>query len=192
MPTTRQLMIWLCVMVVVLILMNRYVSENLPLDDNITATTERVAESPPAAVPPETVEAVIASPEVLPEITVLPFASELERDLIRHDDPEASRQSVDQILFFYRRMFGENPVGQNEEITAALLGENNERVAFIPPDSPAIKDGKLIDAWGTPYWFHAHSGQQMEIHSAGPDQELFTADDLPGTDQHQREASAPE
>lgn len=116
------------------------------------------------------------------EITVLPFASELEKDLIRHDNPEASRLAVDHVLFFYRRMFKENPVGQNEDITAALLGANKERAAFIPPDSPAIKDGKLIDPWGTPYWFHAQSGHHMEIHSAGPDRELLTADDLPGTD----------
>jgi hypothetical protein len=126
------------------------------------------------------------------EITILPFASDLETDLIRHDNPEASRLAVDQILFFYRRMFGGNPVGQNEDITAALLGANKERVAFIPPDSPAIKNGKLIDPWGTPYWFHAQSGQEMEIHSAGPDQELFTTDDLPGTDPQQREDSLPE
>jgi hypothetical protein len=185
MPTTRQSMLWLCVIVVVLMVMNRYVAQNRQPDVKIAATSERAVESPPAAASPETVEAVIASPDVLPEITVLPFASELEKDLVRHDNPEASRQAVEQILFFYRRMFRENPVGQNEEITAALLGENKERVAFIPPDSPAIKDGKLVDPWGTPYWFHAQSGQQMEIHSAGPDQQLFTADDLPGTDRDQ-------
>ncbi len=106
------------------------------------------------------------------------FATELERTLIEAENPEAHLQAVDQILFFYRRAFGENPVGQNEDITAALLGANPQRLALLTPGSAAIKDGQLIDPWGTPYWFHPVSGQEMEIRSAGPDRELFTPDDL--------------
>jgi len=184
MPTVRQTLLGLGVLAVTLLVIIQLLPDQPPGEKN-AAPLERADEPPPAAVPDEAVVVtVIAAPDALPEnseITVLPFASELEKDLVRHDDPEASRQAVDQILFFYRRTFGENPAGQNEEITAALLGENKERVAFIPPDSPAIKNGKLVDPWGSPYWFHPLSGQQMEIHSAGPDQELFTADDLPGT-----------
>jgi hypothetical protein len=120
-------------------------------------------------------------PEPLPPpVTVLPIASELATALVRKDDPAASLQAVEQLLFFYKQGFGENPVGQNEDIVAALLGENSKRAAYLPPDCPAIKDGKLLDPWGTPYWFHPVSRKQMEIRSAGPDRELFTSDDLTG------------
>ena len=94
------------------------------------------------------------------------------------ENPEAHRQAVEQVLFFYRRAFGENPVGQNEDITAALLGANPQSLAFLPHGSAAIANGQLVDPWGTPYWFHPLSGQQMEIRSAGPDRELFTPDDV--------------
>jgi len=190
MSTVRQTLIVLglvggVVLLVVLLLSNR-------TDMELTTTSSPHEVTPIVTITPDRSVSVTKPSLEKSEITILPFASELEKDLIQHDNPEASRQAVDQILFFYRRIFKENPVGQNEEITAALLGENKERVAFIPPDSPAIKDGKLVDPWGTPYWFHAQSGQQMEIQSAGPDQELFTADDLPGTDRQQREALPPE
>jgi len=36
----------------------------------------------------------------------------------------------------------------------------------------------LVDAWGTPFFFHQLSGHEMEIHSAGPDKIMWTADDL--------------
>ena len=39
-------------------------------------------------------------------------------------------------------------------------------------------EGELVDAWGTPYFFHQISGSEMEIHSAGPDKIMWTSDDL--------------
>jgi hypothetical protein len=38
--------------------------------------------------------------------------------------------------------------------------------------------GELVDYWGTPFFFHQLSGTEMEIHSAGPDKVMWTADDL--------------
>ena len=71
-----------------------------------------------------------------------------------------------------------NPVGENSEITAALLGDNRLRFAFIRRGHPAInRDGELCDRWGTPFRFHQLSGEQMEIRSAGPDRKFGTADD---------------
>jgi len=105
-------------------------------------------------------------------------ARELSGALLRKEDPTGALQTVEQLLYFYRQGLGENPVGQNEDIVAALLGENPKRAAYLPADSPAIKDGKLLDPWGTPYWFHPVSRDRMEIRSAGPDRELFTSDDL--------------
>jgi hypothetical protein len=72
-----------------------------------------------------------------------------------------------------------NPVGENDEITRALAGQNRLHFAFIAPNHPAINDrGELCDRWGTPFRFHQLSGSQMEIRSAGPDRRFATADDV--------------
>lgn len=71
-----------------------------------------------------------------------------------------------------------NPVGENAEITAALVGGNPGHFGFIPPGHPAINvRGELCDRWGTPFRFHQLSGTQMEIRSAGPDRQFGTSDD---------------
>jgi hypothetical protein len=71
-----------------------------------------------------------------------------------------------------------NPVGENNEITAALTGANSLKLALIPANHPAINaSGELCDRWGTPFVFHQLSGTRMEIRSAGPDRKLYTADD---------------
>lgn len=84
------------------------------------------------------------------------------------------------VINSYRDRFGGNPVGTNPEITAALLGENPKQVNFITPESGlrVNGNGELVDAWGTPFFFHQLSGREMEIHSAGPDRVMWTLDDL--------------
>ena len=77
----------------------------------------------------------------------------------------------------YRTIAGENPVGTNAEIMAAVTG-GNPQATFGPPEGVALNDkGELIDRWGTPYFFHQLSRDQMEIRSAGADKVLWTADD---------------
>lgn len=80
----------------------------------------------------------------------------------------------------YQDRFGENPVGNNSEITAALMGKNPKQVNFITPESGLrVNDqGEMIDAWGTPFFFHALSGKNMEIRSAGEDRKMWTFDDI--------------
>lgn len=80
----------------------------------------------------------------------------------------------------YGARFGGNPVGTNPEITRALAGENPGQVKFLNPDDGlrVNANGELVDPWGTPYFFHQLSGTDMEIHSAGPDRIMWTADDL--------------
>jgi hypothetical protein len=106
-------------------------------------------------------------------------ANELS-DLVSKADltPEIRIQGVGQLLYTYRQGFGGNPTGQNEDVVNALLGMNEKHTALLPKTCAAIRDGQLIDDWGTPYWFHSVSAKQMEVRSAGPDRELFTADDL--------------
>lgn len=80
----------------------------------------------------------------------------------------------------YAARFGGNPVGTNPEITAALNGGNSKQVQFLKAEDGLRinQQGELIDSWGTPYFFHQLSGTEMEIHSAGPDRVMWTADDL--------------
>jgi hypothetical protein len=71
------------------------------------------------------------------------------------------------------------PLGDNEDITAALTGHNRRHLAFLPPDYPLIDaKGRLLDRWGTPYFFHARSAENFDFRSAGPDRQLFTNDDI--------------
>lgn len=80
----------------------------------------------------------------------------------------------------YRSMFGENPVGTNPEITKALNGDNPKQARFIKEELGLRINGRgeLVDYWGTPFFFHQLSGTEMELHSAGPDKIMWTADDL--------------
>ncbi len=71
-----------------------------------------------------------------------------------------------------------NPVGDNADITAALLGTNRLELALVPRRHPALNaNGELQDRWGTAYRFHQLSGERMEITSAGPDRRFGTPDD---------------
>jgi hypothetical protein len=94
-------------------------------------------------------------------------------------DVHADLRQINDIFMHYRSaIHGDNPVGENVDITAVLTGRNRLGFAFIPPDCPAINaDGELCDRWGTPYFFHQLSAQEMEIRSAGPDRKMWTADD---------------
>ena len=94
-------------------------------------------------------------------------------------DIHADLRILDEIFRQYRSStHGTNPVGDNLDISAVLAGRNRLNFAFIPRSHPAFDAaGELCDRWGTPFFFHQLSGTQMEIHSAGPDRKLWTADD---------------
>lgn len=72
------------------------------------------------------------------------------------------------------------PIGDDRDLARALLGRNRDGLAFLPADSPAYDPatGHLRDRWGTPYFVHPRAPRDFEIRSAGPDQKLFTPDDL--------------
>ncbi len=93
----------------------------------------------------------------------------------------ADLQLMADVLAAFRSNFPHdgNPVGDNQEITAALTGKNRLQLALIPRDHPAINAaGELCDRWGTPFFFHAESGTRMAVRSAGPDRKMWTADDV--------------
>jgi hypothetical protein len=84
------------------------------------------------------------------------------------------------VLLAWQTSFPEqgNPVGDNAAITAALAGKNPLNFQFIRRDHPSINaSGELCDRWSTPFFFHALSGTRLEIRSAGPDRQMYTADD---------------
>lgn len=77
------------------------------------------------------------------------------------------------------RKLGGRPLSTNQEFTAAFLGDNPLRVAFIEASNPAISpQGELLDPWQNPYFFHALAHDSYEIISGGPDLIRFTADDI--------------
>jgi hypothetical protein len=77
----------------------------------------------------------------------------------------------------YRTIMGENPVGTNAEIAAALNGGNRKHARLLQEGLQMNGNGELIDRWGTPYFFHQLSKTNMEIRSAGPDLQMWTDDD---------------
>lgn len=85
------------------------------------------------------------------------------------------------LIDFHRRANqGEIPAGgENAEIVDQLRGKNSKQLAVIPPGIKAVDaEGRLLDRWGTPYFFHSVSRQALEIRSAGPDRKLWTEDDI--------------
>jgi hypothetical protein len=94
--------------------------------------------------------------------------------------PAIVLQNVRTAVRQYGEMFGGNPVGTNPEITSQLNGNNPKHIHFINAEAGMRLNGngELVDAWGTPYFFHQLSGTDMEIRSAGPDKTMWTDDDL--------------
>ena len=101
-----------------------------------------------------------------PEVAPLPAATVLDNMRV--------------VIHNYGATFGENPVGNNAEITAALAGKNPKQINFIREVAGlrVNENGELVDAYSTPFFFHQLSGKVMEIHSAGEDRKLWTFDDL--------------
>lgn len=94
--------------------------------------------------------------------------------------PDIVLENMSRAVRQFGEMFGGNPVGTNPEITSQLNGNNPKHINFINAEAGMRINaaGELVDPWGTPYFFHQISGTDMEIHSAGPDRIMWTADDL--------------
>jgi hypothetical protein len=95
-------------------------------------------------------------------------------------DPAIVLSNMRIVIKSYGSRYGGNPVGNNLEITAALNGGNTNQARFINEESGLRINGRgeLVDYWGTPFFFHQLSATEMEIRSAGPDKQMWTADDL--------------
>jgi hypothetical protein len=74
---------------------------------------------------------------------------------------------------------GNQPLSANEDWAALLRGQNAARERFLPENHPALDaQGRLVDRWGAPLFFHALGGGRYELRSAGPDKKLWTEDDI--------------
>jgi hypothetical protein len=121
---------------------------------------------------------IASAPAFKPEPSVAtnvpPLASELTGIA-----PETVIENMRTTIRQYGAILGGDPVGTNPEITSALQGQNPKGINFLKADGNRVNDqGELVDAWGTPYFFHQLSATEMEIRSAGPDRIMYTADDL--------------
>lgn len=129
---------------------------------------------------------VAGAPSADPRVTRLPdgrvlynTALETSRKLEEDIPPYEGLIIVEQLIGYFNYVYGENPVGvENFEITEQLNGKNPKKIIFIAPEISSLRDNELVDYWGTPYFFHALSGQQMDIRSAGPDRVMWNEDDL--------------
>ena len=67
----------------------------------------------------------------------------------------------------------------NEDWSAALRGNNLPHERFLPTNHVIFNSqGQLTDRWGTPVFFHALGAHRFELRSAGPDKQMWTADDV--------------
>lgn len=136
-------------------------------------------------IQPDPQETVIPTPTIQPGIQRLPPggidpALSAQADGLHNEQepPERDLEIIADFISTYSKGIGANPIGDNADITAALTGTQGHKGRVFPPNHKSIRNGQLIDRWGTPFWFHPNSGNQMEIRSAGPDKELFTQDDI--------------
>jgi len=148
-----------------------------PLVHSAPAPTATPFSPPPVKQPPVPV-VVDAKPAAEPVQKVYPPPTPPMALDARKRYAEELEQ-VGLMLRDYRTLMKENPVGSNAEIMAALMGGNPKHARLGPPGGEGLNEkGELMDRWGTPYFFHQMSATVMEIHSAGPDKQMWTSDDV--------------
>jgi len=124
-----------------------------------------------------------ASPESVPSPIVtgsgLAIAAELNAP---GQDATHDVQTLHAMLRLYLRALHHRqgpPIGDDIDLARVLTGHNPMHFVIMASDHPALaKDGHIRDRWGTPYFIHALGYGIFEVRSAGPDQKMFTADDI--------------
>ncbi len=151
-----------------------------------TATASAPSTQHPAGGPPVIASSVVpGSPMVRGGINASapanPPAPVVPPLRVGNPEARADIQNVSLMFRDFRTRMGGNPVGANAEIMKAIMGGNPAQGTFGPPPGQALNDkGELVDRWGTPYFFHQLSKNNMEIRSAGPDKIMWNNDDIVG------------
>ena len=143
------------------------------------AVREKQKAAPPAAAP-----AAAIAPVTLPKIVAEPAPQMDTTILAQHDEmisqdtsPERELEILQDLISQHHRALGDGSMGDNGDVVNALVGTEGPGT-WLPRSSPRLREGQLMDRWGSPYWFHPNAANQMEIRSAGPDRNLFTGDDI--------------
>ena len=182
-PTSRRVCVIACVVLLLVLVgaaLGRF-SRPAPAIRSPQATKTNGLGNPPpvpsAAVSPG------APPRLLPPRPADPARPALawERFLAADGSPAEDLAALNDLVVGYlhagtgeaRRL-----IGFNEDLVPALTDSAALGDAALPPDHPAVRDGKLIDRWGTPWQVHPLEADKVELRSAGPDRRLYTADDL--------------
>lgn len=173
---------------------NRYKTESAERSSEEIAEEEVQASLEPNPPQPEKAElekaepmkpvkpAMVAPAEHLPRKPIVMADVVTIADRLNEADAsvEDDLQIVGELLQAYTRFIGTGPEGGlNEEIVACLRGKNPKRITLIGPDNAKLNEaGELLDRFGTPYYFHPISADDIEVRSAGPDQKLWSNDDV--------------
>ena len=141
---------------------------------------------PPPAIPapgPPPAFAPGPPPALLPPRPATPENPALARERLLAADgsPEEDLLALADLIDAYVHSgFGENrrSLGFNEDLVAALTDPAALGDGALPLDHPGLRDGRLLDRWGTPWQIHPLAADTIEVRSAGPDLRLYTDDDL--------------
>lgn len=141
------------------------------------ALTTSAAHSPVSPFQPGTPPTLLPSRVATPEKPYLAW----ERFLAVDGTPEEDIASLNDVLSAYlqaARGPGRPVIGFNEDLLKTLTDRSVLGDAAIPQNHPAIREGRLLDRWGTPWQVHPLSSDFIQLRSAGPDHRLYTDDDL--------------
>jgi hypothetical protein len=146
--------------------------ERPPLSPAVAATPKYTTDRPAFDLPPSS------------ELSSLPPHPEAQAlggpDAAAADEPRV----VLAVFNSYREAFGSYPTGEdNAQLMRALLGANPGKRMLFPRENPRLSAaGELLDGYGTAYFFHQISSQEIEVRSAGVDREFYTPDDVVAAD----------
>ena len=81
----------------------------------------------------------------------------------------------------YKEFTGAYPMGNNSQITKALLGQTEKKVLILAVRRSDLNDkGEIVDPWGTPLQFY-FSHNEVLLRSAGPNK-AFEDSAIPSSD----------
>ena len=138
----------------------------------------------PEVITKDAVVTVVSTPTIVPPVPSRALLGEtILRDYARPNLPPQndltllSRLMENSLLLL--KAAGNRPLSANEDWAGLLRGQNAAHERFLPDQCVALSaDGRLVDRWGTPLFFHALGGGRFELRSGGPDKKLWTADDI--------------
>ncbi|MCU0792053.1 MAG: hypothetical protein MUE42_04220 [Opitutaceae bacterium] len=151
---------------------------------------EHVSPPPAAPVPPDHAFAPGEPPPLLPprpatrDQPALAWERLLAADGSAAEDLASLADLVTGYLQSGQDPAQKRPIGFNEDLIPALTDRTALGDAALPSSHPAIRDGKLLDRWGTPWQVHPLAGALIQLRSAGPDRRLYTSDDLVAPPDH--------